>query len=165
MGGDTSVVRFAEGRAQADLLRHRDWLKRFVSARFPNSNGDDVVQEVFVRLTARQTLDLVRRPKAYLARVAIGIVQDQWRRKSVRDAAQPELAYTAPSHLNADQEELVFLKQLVGSLPPDCREIFILQRLYGLTYVQIARQTGLSLKAVEGRMTKALALCARKMAD
>lgn len=147
------------------LHQHAAWLKRFVVARFPTLPPDDVVQEVFLRASGRDNLVEVHQPRALLATIALGIGRDQWRRKSVREAAQPHLVSISPAHTEADQEELVFLKQLVTSLPADCREIFVLQRLYGLTYDQIARQTGLSLKAVEGRMSKALAICARKLAD
>lgn len=144
---------------------HSNWLRKAIALRVSPEHVDDVVQETFARLGGKSEVEPISSPRALLLTIAIGITRDQFRRKSVRDAARPQLVSTTSSHHAADQEELVFLKQLIGSLPPDCREIFILQRLYGLTYAQIARQTGLSLKAVEGRMTKALALCARKIAD
>lgn len=46
--------------------------------------------------------------------------------------------------------------QAVESLPPKCREIFILAKEENLSYKEIAEQLGISVKTVENQMGKAL---------
>lgn len=44
----------------------------------------------------------------------------------------------------------------IASLPGKCQKIYLLSRKEGLSYQEIARLTGLSIKTVEGHMTRAL---------
>lgn len=46
--------------------------------------------------------------------------------------------------------------QAVQSLPPKCREIFILAKEENLSYKEIAEQLGISVKTIENQMGKAL---------
>jgi len=48
------------------------------------------------------------------------------------------------------------LAAALGELPPETREIFLLNREDGLTYTQIAARYALSVKAVERHMVRAL---------
>ena len=50
------------------------------------------------------------------------------------------------------------LEKILSVLPPKCKEIFLLSKLHGLKYQEIALQLGLSAKTVENHMGKALKL-------
>ena len=62
-----------------------------------------------------------------------------------------------------NQEHSLLLKELeeeiatyVETLPPQCRRIFLLSRTYGMKNKEIADQLGISIKAVEKQITKAI---------
>lgn len=62
-----------------------------------------------------------------------------------------------------NQEQSLLLKELeaeiagfVETLPPQCKKIFILSRTYELKNREIAEQLGISVKAVEKQISKAL---------
>jgi RNA polymerase sigma-70 factor (ECF subfamily) len=47
------------------------------------------------------------------------------------------------------------VKQAIDELPDDIKTVFLLSRMDGLKYKEIARICGISVKTVESRMTKA----------
>jgi RNA polymerase sigma-70 factor (ECF subfamily) len=139
---------------------HRSWLISFLRRRFGRDEAEDLVQETYARAaSARSEL---RNPKAYLVRVALNAARDQARRRAARPllVADGELL-EAPDP--ASQAEALQLKQVILALPPKLREVFLLSRFGGLTYEEIAHRCGISVKTVEGRMTKALAMCTALM--
>lgn len=50
-------------------------------------------------------------------------------------------------------------------LPPLYRDVFILNRFVGLTYPEMAARYGVTVKAIEYRMSRALALCEAALRD
>ena len=50
----------------------------------------------------------------------------------------------------------ILLAKAMEQLPPKCREVFMLSRLSGQTYQQIADSLGISVKTVENQMGKAI---------
>lgn len=139
---------------------HRHWLIAFLMRRFGRDVAEDLAQDAFLR--AAQAGTRIRNPRAFLAQVALSAGHDQHRRSKARPilvgVESSELGFAAPS-----QAEAILLKEVILALPPKLREVFVLSRFGGLTYEEIARRCGISVKTVEARMTKALALCARAL--
>ena len=50
------------------------------------------------------------------------------------------------------------LQKIISSLTEKCRVVFLMNRLDDMTYSQIAESLGVSVKAVEKQMCKALAV-------
>ena len=57
-----------------------------------------------------------------------------------------------------DQNQIVLdkVRQQIDKLPPKCREVFILSKVEGLKYKEIAEKLDISTKTIEAHMTKAL---------
>lgn len=71
------------------------------------------------------------------------------------EALEPSRIYT--------QENIQLTQQLLDSLPDKTRRIFLLSHHDGLTYNEIAKLEGLSVKAVEYHVSKALRLMRSKL--
>ncbi|GAB3691006.1 hypothetical protein GCM10027592_08720 [Spirosoma flavus] len=65
------------------------------------------------------------------------------------------------------QFEEVFhrVEDLVESLPPQCRKVFMLSRFEGLKYQDIATELGISIKTVEVHISKALSVVRKGLKD
>jgi RNA polymerase sigma-70 factor (ECF subfamily) len=139
---------------------HRGWLIGFIRRRFGAHDAEDLAQETYARAVSARPA--IRNPRAYLALVALNAGRDLARRRAARPVLLGEESAQGPT-TNASQLEALHLKQVILALPPRLREVFLLSRFGGLTYDEIARRCGISVKTVEGRMTKALAMCATLM--
>ena len=66
-------------------------------------------------------------------------------------------------HIEADAEFLGRLERAVARLPRLQREIFLAHRLDGMSYAEIAAEIGLTRKAVQRQMARALYNLDRQM--
>ena len=139
---------------------HAHWLIAFLRRRFGREQAEDLAQETFVRAAGARVE--LRNPRAFLAKVALNTARDAARRQAVRPILTAEEPKAATP---AEQTESLLLKQVILSLPPREREVFLLSRFGGLTYAEIAHRYGISVKTVEARMTRALAMCTARMRD
>lgn len=130
---------------------HGHWLVAFLRRRFGREVAEDLAQEAFVRTVGARTD--IRNPRAFLARLAIRAASDEARRGAARLPVCRDSEADAP--VLPGQLEAVLLEQLLRELPPKVREVYLLSRMAGLTYEEIAQRCGISVKRVEARMTQA----------
>jgi RNA polymerase sigma factor (sigma-70 family) len=158
------------GASALDTLyrQYSGWLGKMLSVRLRSTaiEVDDIVQETYVRVARYEPEQATRHPKALLLRIAVNLARDHMRRNVVRGGLAPAGDQDLESAATpADQHQLLQLKQVVLDLPPIYRDVFVLSRFTGLTYEEIASHVGISVKTVEWRMSKALAMCMADMRD
>jgi RNA polymerase sigma factor (sigma-70 family) len=153
----------SDDRLEAYFRRYADWLGRTVRKRFGRSgvDADDVVQEAFLRLRRYTASERDERPRALLVAIASNVARDALRRAR-RGAANPDPLRIGDS-LEADQYEQLLLKNVILGLPQPFRDVLLLARFTPMTHEQIAAHLGLSVKTIEWRMSRALALCAEAL--
>jgi RNA polymerase sigma-70 factor (ECF subfamily) len=62
------------------------------------------------------------------------------------------------------RDDLRLLARLIADLPPQCRRVFTLRKVYGLSHEEIAVRLGLSISTVEKHVIKGLRLCSERLA-
>jgi RNA polymerase sigma-70 factor (ECF subfamily) len=124
-------------------------------------DAEDLIQEAWVRLACYEREQPVREPEALLMRIAINLSTDAHRsvqRHGERVSVDEEaLADPAPGveAVALSKERMTRLWQGVGSLNSKTRDIFLAQRVHGMSYQEIARQHRLSVSAVEKHIARA----------
>jgi len=127
----------------------------------------DIAQDAQLRLLryrdhAAETL----RPLLY--RIALNLVRDRWRQSSGQrqmfeqvqalDVGALAADEPGPEQLAARQQDLQRIREAIAALPAHCRGVYLLNRVEGMSYPDIARHMGVSVKAVEKQISKALRL-------
>ena len=161
----------AAGAAIDQLYRsHGAWLQGALRRRFGPAVieiAEDLVQETYLRLAPGRLAQTIRSPRALLMRIAGNLALDHLRRRKVDERALQQERLGGVRALNPHQSAeplaALELRDAILGLPADLRDVFVLSRFGGLTYEAIADHFGLSVKTVEWRMSKALALCAERL--
>jgi RNA polymerase sigma factor (sigma-70 family) len=125
----------------------------------------DLVQEVFLRVSNRGALDDIANLRSYMFQVADSVLTDRQRRRVVRhsdahvefDPERMGEAEIGPERILAGRDALQRALAALDQLPERTRTIFVLRRLEGMRYLDIAKRLGLSVSAVEKQMVRAVA--------
>lgn len=123
----------------------------------------DLTQETvfrFLRAASRTAIDT---PQAYLRTIAANVARNQAARSSTRieqhslpiDETLPALE--SMEHELAARSELAACIALLNALDPETREIFLLNRIDGMTFRMIARRLALREWTVRRRILGVLA--------
>ncbi|HCT30252.1 MAG TPA: RNA polymerase subunit sigma-70 [Bacteroidales bacterium] len=124
--------------------------------------ADDIVQEVFLKLWTNRSEVKDDTVKSLLYTIASNIIKNHFKHQNVvfnfQKNDQPnETSDETDSNLR--QEELNrMLQETLAEIPEKSREVFLMNRIEGLTYADIADRLGLSVKAIEKRMSEALSI-------
>ena len=151
------------------LAREAEPLRQSLARYFRRRIGDaaevdDLVQDVFIRIVARDSPAQVEHLGGYVFQTAASVLADRGRRRKVRQA-DAHVAFDPDRHADQDfdadrvlagKEDLRAVTALLLSLPVRTRTIFILHRLEGRKYREIAAQLGVSVSAVEKHMIRAV---------
>ncbi len=142
-------------------------LRRFIRGRVATrEDAEDVIQEAYLRVLRYSAEHAVESQERLLFSAAKNLAVDSRRRRHVRVRTATDYAVLeACTQTWPDAHEVVYASQrlnkverAVAQLPPRCREVFLLHRLDGLSYSQVAAQLGISVSAVEKHMARACLL-------
>ncbi|MGO4290233.1 RNA polymerase sigma-70 factor [Chitinophaga sp. RAB17] len=129
--------------------------------------AEEIVQEVFISLWKRRQELCIDNIDAYLATAVRLSVFKQYLRQKRRDQI---IEQTADRGIVAWDEEKIytrFLQQqingIVETLPDQCRLVFKLSRVEGLTIPEVALKMGIAEKTAEAHLTKALKVLKLKL--
>lgn len=129
----------------------------------------DLVQETYLVLSRTTESGEVRRPRGLLFRIATNLTMDHLRHRKVTERHE-ELAIPMEEteHPSTEAEVskaqwLNLLHQTIAELPPRCRDAFILHKIRGLSYREVAEALGISQSSVEKHIIKGLLHCRARL--
>jgi RNA polymerase sigma factor (sigma-70 family) len=154
---------------ESAFLSYEHAIKRVI-ARITGSRTDvdDLAQELYLRTVAAEAQRPINNPKAYLFEAARNIARTERATRTRRvleiigdalntDVCAEELSAEAVS---IGQERFAMFCEAVALLPPQCRKVFLMRKVYGRSHREIAAALGISESTVEKHIGTALARCA-----
>lgn len=167
MSGDSRDITALEALFKRFYKPLRAYAFRFVDNK---DLAEDIVQDVFFELWQRR--ESIRfgdeGVKSYLFKAVYTHSLNALNKKTqnvcpLEPAREPDILDQYVLSYMQNSEQSLLLKELeseilsyIKSLPPQCHKIFMLSRSYGLKNREIAGQLGVSIKAVEKQISKAL---------
>lgn len=146
---------------------HNEALIRFLALRLRSQQeAKEVAQEAYVRLLKLDQPGAVGFLRAFLFKTAANLAVDRIRheqmaRRVVRESKFFEAlsGQPTPEQFATDAQELKLAEHLIDELPPKCRRAFLLHKVYGLEFADIAKQMGLGERMVRTYVCRAILYC------
>ncbi|MCH6258800.1 sigma-70 family RNA polymerase sigma factor [Puniceicoccaceae bacterium K14] len=154
------------------VMQSYDEIKAFFRRRVDcQHEAEDLAHDTFTRILKYQPSKTVDQPRQFLFRVARNLLIDRARKRQgkaqievgVNDAETCRVSNITPCEITDARERLEFLEKTVEGLPKRCREVFILNRFYGLSYNEIAERLEISPSTVEKHMIRAISDCRKTL--
>lgn len=122
--------------------------------------AEDLAQESFIKLWENCSTVIFNSAKSFVFTVGSRLFLNKVRREKVELNFEKRLTVSkdkeSPEFLLEEKEFKLKLEQAISSLDVKQREVFLMNRIDGLKYSEIAELLGIGIKAVEKRMSLAL---------
>lgn len=134
----------------------------------------EIVMEVFCKIwEGREDIDPENSLKAYLFKITHNLCLNKLKKRKIESKYSElykqiyvdflEYSSTHESLCAKELEKTISLT--ISKLPSECRKVFELNRIEGLKYREIANILHISIKTVEGQMSKALRILRIELSD
>lgn len=155
------------------FMEHSLGLRNFLIAKFGDKDqAEDLVQDAFVKLWNNCGKVELGKAKSYLFTVAVNLGISIKRHEQVKFRHHDIIADYSKGYTNEtpefEMESKEFMdkfKITIANLPERQREVFLLSRIEKKTYREIAEVSGVSVKAIEKLMGKALKRVRQELGD
>lgn len=144
------------------VLPHEPALRAWLSSkRRLGVDVDDIIQETYTALAAKETVEDIEHPRAYIFRVAHTLVVRHVRQArivSIQVKEDLEWRDNAPSPEQTliDRDVLRQVTDAISAMPGQARTAFVLRRVHGFSQREIATRMRVSENTVEKHIGRGL---------
>ncbi|MGX4676206.1 RNA polymerase sigma factor [SAR92 clade bacterium H246] len=167
---DTEYINVDDKCDFLNELYRQYWLRlnRSIMALVRNREAaEDIAQDAFMRINRIDDLSSIECYFAYLYRVSVNLIKDQAKANKVRQKYREYLSFAenngvetlSPERYALGREKLILATKAIEALPPKCRRVFLMHKVYKLSHKEIAKTLGITKNAVERHVIRAMARC------
>jgi len=148
-------------------------LVHYIRSEFKRSDdAEDIAQNAFIRIQKLSEDGRINNPKAYLYQIASNLVIDKQRREklhqnyvnraSTSESETGDYSYIgnsdaiSPERILSARAELDAVKKAISAMPIKPRQAFLMHRIKGMSYNDIATEMNVSVSSVEKYILQAL---------
>lgn len=129
--------------------------------------AEDIAQDTFVKLWENRARIDKRTVKSFLYTISGNLAINQLKRQQLQykfvNQLSDQSSHESPAFQLEMKEYESKLQDVIASMPNGSREVFLMNRIEDMKYKEIAERLGISVKAVEKRMSKALQIIREKL--
>ena len=128
---------------------------------------EDILQETYIKSFEANSKKTIKSPKAYMAKTAKNLALNHISRSAVKYNISADINDMPSIYTNAhlvdeqveSEKKFKLYCDAIQSLPVNCRRVFVLKQVYGMSQKEIAHKLSLSEKTVEYHIGKGLYKC------
>lgn len=153
------------------VLPHEPALRAWLaSKRRLGVDVDDIIQETYTALAAKESVEDIEYPRAYIFRIAHTLVVKHVRRsRIVSIQVKEDLEWgddgPSPEQTLIDRDVLKQVTEAISEMPGQARMAFVLRRIHGLSQREIAQRMKLSENTVEKHIGRGLRFLLNRLRD
>lgn len=132
--------------------------------------AEEIVQKVFINLWEhRKSLDDSLSIKSYLYKSTTNAVYSQLKKEALKNKCIEQKLLRSDLHSNETLEQIYYhdlehaIDRIVAKLPTQQKKIYILSRIEGLSYEEIAARHNLSIRTIENQIYRALKVIKKQL--
>jgi RNA polymerase sigma-70 factor (ECF subfamily) len=150
---------------------HKKLFVYAVSLNNDHAAAEDIVQNVFLKTWEhRKRLNPEYSIKSFLYKTTYNEFINQYHKTRAISALERSYIDAIDEAVDDDNKELLerkiaYVTEGIKHLPPKCKETFLLSKKEGLTNIEISEYLNISIKTVEGQLTKAYNLLRTHVAN
>jgi RNA polymerase sigma factor (sigma-70 family) len=159
------------------IMRYRNALVRHIARLVKPYDVEDIVQETYLRLFQAAKRQPIRSPRAFMLKTVRNLALNRLRVADALNHIAPTYDEGADDDNRADftlsegldertpevelesKQEFSVFCSAIRALPRQCRRVFLLRRVYGLSQREVATRLGISERTVENHIAKAVVDC------
>ena len=155
-----------ENQTKNDIETYRPRLFSFIRGKVPTlEDAEDLLQELYYRfLKADSLLNPVEQVSAWLYRAARNLITDLYRKKKEEPLEDEALGELGEILLGESTPENAYLRGLIwdrleealAKLPPEQSQAFVRTEIDGLSFNELAKETGVAVNTLISRKRYAL---------
>ena len=149
---------------------HHLWLFHWLCKKLQcREDAADTTQDTFFRLFSFGDLAQIKQPRAFLVTTASRLMIDDSRRKAVEQryleayvqSRSEDDAVPSAETLTMITDTLLMVAQVLDDLPEKPRLAFLMSRLEGMKYAEIAKELDVSVASIKKYIATAMVHCYR----
>ncbi|WNO08675.1 RNA polymerase sigma factor [Teredinibacter sp. KSP-S5-2] len=169
----SSVVRSQINISQLYTDFHQKLLSHVVKKGLTYAEAEEVVQEAFVRLLKLDNKDVTSYIQAYLYRIATNLTIDRLRRHAISpevqanaDVSEDYMDFSSSPETKVKYRKLLEkMSDVIETLPEKCQLAFLLYKVKGMEYKEIAAHMNLTESMVRKHVLRVVRHCYDRMKD
>jgi len=118
-----------------------------------------ITQQVFIGIWEKRKTLPIQSPTPYLYKSAKNKCLNYIRHQEVKNNYESIHKYDDISYefeVDERNDQLIQIQQSIDKLSPECKRIFIMSRMNGLSHKEISEELGLAIKTIKNQIGKAL---------
>jgi len=151
---------------------HRALCSHAVRYVYSREIAEDIVSDVFVKFWTKKVFNSINSSyRFYLFRSVrnetYSYLRSEFKGLDSLENTDQNMSSDSlrPDNITQFEESYNRVKELVESLPPQCRKVFLMSRFEGKKHQEIANELKISLKTVEAHLSKGLTILKNGMKD
>lgn len=155
-------------RVTEEFMKNLGGLRSYLSGFFHSTHDiEDILQDTYIRAVEAEKINQIQTPKAFLYKICKNLAINHHNKAAqkltsyIEDFEELHVLDSTASLEDSIEQENRFVQfcNAVKLLPTQCRSVFVLKKVYGLSSKEIAQRMDISVSTIDKHLAKGMVSC------